>query len=75
MSLAATKEDSAELMTRVARALGVARVAEPAALNQLPLAVSVASFTPQGLFVEAHAPLGSFPLFAALASGAVKAEP
>ena len=75
LGLASTKEDSAELMGRVARALGAARVdAEPAVLNQLPMAVSVTSFTPQGLFVESHAPLGSFPLYAAVASGAVNRE-
>ena len=75
LSLASTKEDSAELMARVARVLGIAKVADdPAVLNQLPLAVSVTSFTPQGLYVEAHAPLGSFPLFAAVASGAIRNE-
>ncbi|MBI3423944.1 MAG: hypothetical protein HY011_13495 [Acidobacteria bacterium] len=75
LSLASTKEDSAEMMARVARALGTSEAAAaPAALNQLPLAVSVTSFTPQGLYVESHAPLGSFPLFAALASGAVSRE-
>ena len=75
LSLASTKEDSAELLARVARVLGVANAAAQSdVLNQLPLAVSVTSFTPQGLFVESHAPLGSFPLFAAVASGAVGRE-
>lgn len=75
LSLASTKEDSAELMARIARALGAANAdATPAALNQLPMSVSVTSFTPQGLYVESHAPLGSFPLYAAVASGAVRNE-
>lgn len=75
LGLASTKEDSAELMARVARALGAAQAsAEPAILNQLPMSVSVTSFTPQGLYVESHAPLGSFPLYAAVASGAVSRE-
>lgn len=75
LGLASTKEDSAELMARVARALGAAQAnAEPEILNQLPMSVSVTSFTPQGLYVESHAPLGSFPLYAAVASGAVSRE-
>lgn len=75
LGLASTKEDSAELMARVARAFGSAQAnAEPAILNQLPMSVSVTSFTPQGLYVESHAPLGSFPLYAAVASGAVNRE-
>jgi hypothetical protein len=75
LGLASTKEGSAELMARVARALGAAhQQAEPAVLNQLPMSVSVTSFTPQGLYVESHAPLGSFPLYAAVASEAVNRE-
>lgn len=75
LGLASTKEDSAELMARVAHALGAPKVtAEPAVLNQLPMAVSVTSLTAQGLLVESHAPLGSFPLYAAVASGAVNRE-
>lgn len=75
LGLASTKEDCAELMARIARALGAAQAdAEPVVLNQLPMSVSVTSFTPQGLYVESHAPLGSFPLYAAVASGAVNRE-
>jgi hypothetical protein len=76
LSLTSTKEDSAELMARVARLLGgtIKVEPEPAAVQQLPLAVSVTSFNQQGLYVESHAPLGNFPLFAAVASGAVGRE-
>lgn len=75
LSLSSTETESAEFMTRVAQLSGSApAAATPAGLNQLPLAVSVTSFTAQGLYVEAHAPLGSFPLFAALASGALSRE-
>lgn len=72
LSLTATKEDSAEMMRRVARVMGApAGGVDPVVLQQLPLAVSVMSFNPQGLYVESHAPLGNFPLFAAVASGAI----
>lgn len=75
LSLTSTKEDSAAMMARLARLLGSPnRAAEPAAVQQLPLAVSVMSFNPQGLYVEAHAPLGNFPLFAALAGGALNRD-
>jgi hypothetical protein len=75
LSLTSTKEDSAEMMARVARVTGAAQSeSAPAALQQLPLAVSVMSFNQQGLFVESHAPLGNFPLFAAMASGAMGRE-
>lgn len=75
LSLTATGESSAEMMATVARWLN-ARGAEamPEAAKQLPLAVSVMSFNQQGLYVESHAPLGSFPLFVAVARGAVNQE-
>lgn len=75
LSLTSTKEDTAEMMSRVARMVGSGKAEpEPAVLQQLPLAVSVMTFNQQGLYVESHAPLGNFPLFAALASGAVRGE-
>jgi hypothetical protein len=72
LSLSATGASSAEMMATLARSLG-ARGAEamPEAVKQLPLAVSVMSFNQQGLYVESHAPLGSFPLFVTVMNGAL----
>jgi hypothetical protein len=75
LSWAATKEDAAAMMETLARLLKVSEESPaPAALDELPFAVSAMSFNQQGLYVEAHAPLGSFPLYMAIAEGALRGQ-
>ncbi len=72
LGLTATGASSAEMMTALARWLGARGVeTTPEAAKQLPMAVSVMSFNQQGLYVESHAPLGSFPSFVTIAGGAL----
>ncbi|MEK7831804.1 MAG: hypothetical protein AAB401_12000, partial [Acidobacteriota bacterium] len=71
LSYSSVKEESNEMMTALARLMGLAVIpAKVEALDQLPLAASATSINDQGLFVETRSAFGNFPFLVSLIAGA-----
>ncbi len=70
LSYASAKEETGELFHALARRLDANAPRTVAALDALPLTVSVTSLNQQALLVESYGPLGNFPLFYGLVRGA-----
>ncbi len=69
LSYASAKEETGELFHALARRLDANAPRTVAALDALPLTVSVTSLNQQALLIESYGPLGNFPLFYGLVRG------
>jgi hypothetical protein len=72
-SFSDVEQEAGRMMAALARRFGGGQNApapgRQTLLDQLPLAASAAALTERGVYVEAHSPLGNFPLFVSLFDG------
>jgi hypothetical protein len=82
-SFSNVEQETGRMMSALARRFGAGQKVQASEqqplLDRLPLAASAASLTERGVYLEAHSPLGNFPLFVSLfdggaASGEERAE-
>lgn len=76
LSYSSVKEESNEMMTGLARLVGLAAVpANVAVLDQLPLSASATSIGEQGLLIESRSPFGNLPFLVSLIAGTTGSTP